>query len=69
MKKIIMGCALMFISSVSYATAYECKAYKDGVQVGETMTVNASKKDVAEAKAYSRNNKAKLDFDYVTCTE
>lgn len=69
MKKIIIGFALMLISSVSYAKAYECKAYKDGKQVGETMTVNASKKAVAEAKAYSRLKKAKVAVDFVTCKE
>ena len=67
MKKIMIGLALMLISSVSYAKAYECKGYVDGVQVGETMKVNASKKAVAEAKAYSRMKKAKIDVDYVTC--
>lgn len=67
MKKFTMGLALMLITSVSYAKAYECKGYVDGKQVGETMTVNASKKAVAEAKAYSRMKKAKIDIDYVTC--
>ncbi len=57
----------MLISSISYAKAYECKAYRDGDQVGETMTVNASKVAVAEAKAYSRMKKAKVAIDYVTC--
>ena len=67
MKKIIIGLTLMLISSISYAKAYECKAYVDGLQVGETMTVNASKVAVAEAKAYSRMKKAKIAIDYVTC--
>jgi len=62
-----MGLALMLITSISYAKAYECKGYVDGNQVSETMTVNASKQAVAEAKAYSRMKKAKIDIDYVTC--
>ncbi len=57
----------MLISSISYAKAYECKAYIDGVQVSETMMVNASKVAVAEAKAYSRMKKAKVAIDYITC--
>jgi len=66
MKKIIIGLTLMLISSISYAKAYECKAYVNG-KVKKTMTVNASKVAVAEAKAYSRMKKAKIAIDYVTC--
>ena len=68
MKKIMAGLVLMLAANVSYATEYTCKAYTDGVQVGEAMKVNASKKIVAETKAYQRFKKeGHKDIDIVRC--
>jgi hypothetical protein len=67
MKKIVVGATLMLMATASYATAYECKGYTDGQQVGETITVNASKVIVAETKAYQRMKKKGLKVDYIRC--
>ena len=63
----MLGVTLMLMATASYATAYECKGYTDGKQIGETMTVNASKVIVAETKAYQRMKKAGLKVDIVRC--
>ncbi len=62
------GLVMMLIATVSYAKSYHCVAYKDGVQVGESQKVNASKVPIAEDKAYDRLRKAKIIVDYVKCT-
>lgn len=67
MKKIIAGSVLMLITTASYATAYQCTGYVAGTQVGEPLTVQASKKAVAEAKAYSRFKKADIKVEYIDC--
>lgn len=66
MKKLVTGLALMLITSVSYAKAYECTGYVKGGTT-PTITVNASKTPVAEDKAYQRMLKAGTKVDYVKC--
>ncbi|MDQ7091337.1 MAG: hypothetical protein Q9M50_12015 [Methylococcales bacterium] len=67
MKKVIVGFTLMLIATSSYATAYTCKGYANGVLVGEPLVVNASKIIVAETKAYQRLKKAGFKIDVVRC--
>ena len=66
MKKLIAGLALMLITTVSYAKAYECTGYVDGKK-GPTLKVNATKTPIAEDKAYQRMLKAGTKVDYVKC--
>lgn len=61
-----MTAALLLTSSLSYAEAYSCTAYIDGVVVAETK-VNASKAAVAEEKAADRLKKKGVVVDYVAC--
>ena len=67
MKKIITGLVLVLISTVSYATTYECTGYINESPVGESIKVNADKASVAETKAYDRMRKAGTKMDYVKC--
>jgi len=67
MKKFIAGLVMMLITTVSYAKLYECDGYLDGVKIGETQKVNATKTPIAEDKAYDRLRKAKVKVDYVKC--
>ena len=67
MKKLIAGLVLMLMATASFAKPYVCTGYIDGVQVGEAITVNASKTPVAEDKAYQRMLKAGAKVDYVKC--
>ena len=67
MKKLIVGLALMLMTTVSYAKEFVCTGYLDGSQVGEPIKVNASKRAVAETKAKSRMDKAGLKVSYVQC--
>ena len=70
MKRLIAGLVLTLITTASYAKTYECIGYKDGVQVGETLKINATKTPIAEDKAYDRfltKSKTKIKVDYVKC--
>ena len=67
MKKLIVGLALMLMTTVSYAKEFVCTGYLDGSQVGEQIKVNDSKRSVAETKAKSRMQKAGLKVGFVQC--
>ena len=67
MKKVILGFALLFFASSSFASTWTCYRYVGGHPTGTWIKVQASSKAEAENKGYAKMKNIGGRIDYAKC--